>query len=166
MCSEIVTVVATIGSVIVAIVSVLIALRSAKAAEHSAVVAAKVLHRSAVRDLVAESNVVIAEELRIQSLVIDLRSQYKSVFVGNGQASGSRKSTVIDQLDKDLVATSALANQAKAIVGGEAHLLGSSENDLDLMQGRIQADRWKLQTVRESMLRHLEQVRTESLLTK
>lgn len=166
MSAETLSTLATLAASIVAVISTLIALRSAKAAEHSAVVAAKVLHRSAVRDLVAESNVVIAEELRIQSLVIDLRSQYKSVFVGNGQASSSRKSTVIDQLDKDLVATSALANQAKAIVGGEDHLLGSSENDLDLMQGRIQADRWKLQTVRESMLRHLEQVRTEILLTK
>lgn len=151
-----VTAIATAGATIVSIVAVFIAKRSAKAAEASADVAAKVLHRSAVRELVAACNDVISEELRIQSLVRELVAERKSLSIRNGQFGSSRQ-LVDEQLwHKDLATAAEIAKEAKVLIAKQAQLFAATGHDIDLMQARIATDGLTLQTMREDMLRRLE----------
>lgn len=163
MCADIFATITTVGSAIVSIGAVYIAAKSANAAEKSAAVAVKALHRSAVRELIAECHELIAEELRIQSLVIDLRSEHKSSFVGNGSCGSTRYQTQAAVFDRDIARAAEFTKEAKSLVSGQAELLAAADNDLDLMQGRIEAARSQLQTIREAMSRQLESVRAQTL---
>ena len=127
----------------------------------SAEVAAKVLHRSAMRELVAECHELIAEELRIKSLVIELQSEYNSLSVFTGSLGGSRGKMYNGLLEKDLATADEKTKEAKLLVE-DPKLITTAGNDLDRMQGRIGAGRLELQTIREGMLRNLENVRGEN----
>lgn len=161
---DLVTAVATIAATLVSVLAVFVAARSASAAKASADVAAKVLHRSAVRELVAECHELIAEELRIQSLAIDLQNEYTSLFIFGGSSGGSREKMHKGLLEKDLIAASEHTKEAKSLIDSQTKLLTAADNDLDLMQGRIEAERAKLQTIREAMSRQLENTRSQNQL--
>ncbi len=156
-----ITALATVSATVVSIASAFIAAKSASASQASAEVAAKVLHRSAVRELVAECHELIAEELRIQSLIIELRSEYTSLGVATGSSGGSREKTRKDLLEKDLATAAEKTTEAKSLIEYQAKLFVAADNDLDLMQGRIEAARAELQTIREAMSRQLENLRTQ-----
>lgn len=160
--SDWVTAIATIGATLVSIVAAFMAAKSASASQASARVAEKVLHRSAMRELVAECYELIAEELRIQSLVIELRSEYTSLFVSSGSLGSSREKMHKDCLERDLVAAAKKTEEAKSLVEDQAKLIAAADYDLDLMQGRIEAARADLQTIREAMSRQLEYVRGQN----
>ncbi len=166
MSADVVSAVAAVGSTIVSVVAVFIAAISATAAKNSADIAAKVLHRSAVRELVTECQELIAEELRIQALVIDLQSEHKSLFVKNGSCGSTRYQTQAGLFEKDIVRAAELTKEARALASAQADLLAAADNDLDLMQGRIQAARSQLQTIREAMSRQLESVKAQSAIQR
>ena len=111
--SDWVTSIATVGATLVSIVAAFMAAKSASASQSSAKVAEKVLHRSAMRELVAECYELIAEELRIQSLAIELRSEYTSLFVFSGSFGSSREKMHKDGLERDLVAAAKLRKRRK-----------------------------------------------------
>lgn len=154
-----VTAIATIGATVVSVAAAFIAAKSASASQSSAEVAAKVLHRSAMRELVAECHELIAEELRIRSLVTELRSEYTSLSIFTGSHGGSREKMHKDLLEKALAATAEKTKEAKSLVEDQARLIAAADHDLNLMQGRIEASKADLQTIREAMSRQLENVR-------
>ncbi len=156
--SEWVTLIATAGATVVSVVATFIAAKSASASQASAGVAAKVLHRSAMRELVAECHELIAEELRIQSLVIELQREYTSASIYNGTLGGSREKLLRDSLEKDLAAAAEQTKEAKSLVKDQTQLFAVPGDDLDLVLGRIESVRANLQTIREAMSRQLENV--------
>lgn len=155
------TAIATVGATVVSIAAAFIASKSASASQASAEVAAKVLHRSAVRELVTECHELIAEELRIQSLVVELRSEYGSLGVFTGTHGGSREKMYKDGLDKDSANAAEKAKEARALVEDQTKLITAADHDLDLMKGKIEAARADLQTIREAMVRQLENLRAQ-----
>jgi hypothetical protein len=159
--SDWVSALATAGATVVSIVAAFIAAKSASASQLSAKIAAKVLQRSAMRELVAECHELIAEELRIQSLVIELKSEYSSNFIANGSFGSSRQKVLEDSLEKDLAAAIEQTKEAKSLLKDQASLIAAAGDDLDLMQGRIEAARANLQTIREAMTRQLESLRSQ-----
>lgn len=156
-----VTALATVGATVISIASVYVAAKSASASQASAEVAARVLHRSAVRELVSGCYELIAEELRIRSLVTELRSEYSSLGVVTGSSGGSREKMYKDLLQKDLATAEEKIKEAKSLVEDQAKLFAASDNDIDLMQGRIQAANVDLKTIREAMSRQLDNLRTQ-----
>lgn len=153
--------IATVGATVVSVAAAFIAAKSASASQVSADVAAKVLHRSAVRELVTECHELIAEELRIQSLVIELRSEYGSLAVSTGTHGGRREKMHKDGLEKDRANAAEKAKEARALVEDQAKLITAADHDLDLMKGRIEAAKADLKTIREAMSRQLENVRAQ-----
>lgn len=151
-----ITVAATVGATITSIVAAVVAARSASAADRSADAAAKTLHRSAVRELVSECHELIEEELRIQSLVMDLRTQLNTLSIFSGSYGNSGIEMLKSQLDKDLETAAEGTRDAKGLVKSPEKLVSASDNDLDLWQAKVEAARAKLRTVRESMARELE----------
>ena len=156
-----VTAIATVGATVVSVAAAFIAAKSASASQASAEVAARVLHRSAVRELVTECHELIAEELRIQSLAIELRGEYGSLAVFTGTHGGSREKMYKDGLDKDIANAAKRAKEARALVEDQAKLITAADHDLDLMKGDIEAARTDLKTIREAMARQLENVRAQ-----
>jgi hypothetical protein len=162
--SEVVTAVATISATLVSVAAVFVAVKSASAAKTSADVAVKALHRSAVRELVTKCNELIAEESRIQSLVNDLRLEYSVYFSFNGSSNGSRKIMYMDSLEKNLVDASSHTEEAKTLINCQAKLFASSDDDLDLRQGKIEGAKVNLDVIRESISRQLEHTRCQNQL--
>ncbi|MFM2007397.1 MAG: hypothetical protein RLZZ09_3052 [Pseudomonadota bacterium] len=156
-----VTAIATVGATVVSVAATFIAAKSASASQASADVAAKVLHRSAVRELVTECHELIAEDLRIQSLAIELRCEYGKLPVSTGTHGGSSEKMHMLVLDKDIANAAEKAKEARALVEVQAKLIIASDHDLDIMKGEIEAARTELKTIREAMVRHLENVRTQ-----
>lgn len=160
--SDWITAVAAAGATITSIVAAIIAARSASAADRSADAAAKTLHRSAVRELVSECHELIEEELRIQSLVIDLKTQLTTLSVFSGSAHNSGIETLKNQFNKDLATAAEATRDAKGLVESPEKLVPASADDLDLWQAKIEAARAKLRPVRESMVRELERISTQN----
>lgn len=161
MNTDVVSAVAACGAVIVSVIAVIIAARSAKAAMNSADVASRVLHRSAVRELVVECYKVIEEELLIQSLLIELQTDFNSLYVGNGSFGSSRHRLMQDSLERDCSRAADLAKDARLVVDDQSKLMASADDDLDLMLGRIEAARTELKTIRESMSRQIDNIRAQ-----
>lgn len=161
MSADVVSAIAAIASAAVSIIAVYIAARSAKAAELSADSAAKVLHRSAVRELLVQCNEAVAEEERISSLVIDLRSSISSLTISYGQHGGSREKLQKDKLEQDLAAATDLTSEARKIVGSPSALLSSTSEDLDRTQHAVAIAKLQLAVIRESMERHLQDTRVQ-----
>lgn len=159
---DLVIALATVGATLVSVIAVFVAAKSASAAKASADIAAKVLHRSAVRELVAKCHELIAEELRIQSLVIDLRSEYSAPSVLDASSGGEGENIRNDAFEKDLADVAEHTKEARSLIEDTSKLLSAADNDLDLMQGRIEASSAELPTIRESMLRQLESCRSQN----
>jgi len=157
-----VTAISTAGATVVSIIAVFIASKSASASQASSEVAAKVLHRSAVRELVTECHELIAEELRIQSLVIELKSEYGSLGVFTGTHGASREAMYKHGLDKDCANAAEKSKESRTIVKDQKKLITATDHDIDLMKGKIEVDRGELQTIREAMIRQLENIRTQN----
>lgn len=156
-----VTAIATVGATVVSVAAAFIAAKSASASKSSADVAAKVLHRNAVQELVTECHELIAEEFRIQSLVIDLRSEYGSLAGFTGTCGGSREKMHKDGLDKDIANAAEKTKEARMLIEDPAKLITAADHDLNLSKGKIEAARAELKTIREAMARQLENVRAQ-----
>jgi hypothetical protein len=159
---DLVTIVTNVAILGFGVATAISAAKSASASKDSAEVAAKVLHRSAVRDLVAACHGVIAEELRIQSLVTELKSEYSSLGVFTGSTGGSRQVLFEKQLDRDLSDAADQTKEAKSLLEDPTGLVTATDNDLDLKRVKIEASRVKLQTIREAMARQVESVRSQN----
>ncbi len=158
-----VTAIATVGATVTSVIAAIIAARSANAADKSADLAAKTIHRSAMRELVSGAHELIEEELRIKSLLIDLTSELttSSVFSGSYQNSGIE--LLRKQFEKDAIHAAEKTSDAKALVSTSEKLIDASPNDIDLRLAKIEAYRSDLRTIRESMLRELERIRSQNL---
>lgn len=157
-----ITAIATLGATVASIAAAFTAAKSASASKASADVAAKVLHRSAMRELIAECHELIAEEMRIQSLVIELGSEYRSLAVFTNNVGGSRDKILNAALEKDRATATEKTKEARALVDRQGNLALASDHDLDHMQGRIEAAKAELQTIREAMSRQLENLRGQN----
>lgn len=158
-----VTAIATLGATVTSVIAAIIAARSANAADKSADLAEKAIHRGAMRELISGAHELIEEELRIQSLLIDLTSELatSSVFSGSHQHSGIE--FIRKQSEKDALNAAEKTIEAKALVSAPEKLIGASAIDIDLKQAKIEACRSDLRTIRESMLRELERLRSQNL---
>jgi len=157
-----ITAIATLGATVASIAAAFIAAKSASASKASANVAAKVLHRSAMRELIAKCHELIAEEMRIQSLIIELGSEYRSLAVFTNNLGGSRDKIHNAELEKDRATATEKAKEARALVERQGELAIAADHDLDHMQGRIEAAKAELQTIREAMSRQLENLRGQN----
>lgn len=155
MSAEDISAFAAIVSAFVSILALLIAKQSTGAAKASADIASKVLQRSIVTELLVGCRELVAEELSIQSIVVDLKSAINSHFVANGSYSGTRKDLITNALDKDLVSIASHTQEAKKILTKSAELFAASEADIDLIYCQIEAGRAQLRVIKESMLRRL-----------
>ena len=156
-----VTAISTIGSTFVSILAAFIAAKSASASLASAEIAAKVLHRSAVRELITECHELIAEELRIQSLAIELRCEYSALAVFTGTCGGSRETIYKDALNNDIINAVEKTKEARALVDDQAKLITASDHGLDFMKGKVESAIAELKTVREAMDRQLDNLRSQ-----
>ena len=158
-----VTAIAAVGATITSVIAAIIAARSANAADKSADLAAKTIHRSAIRELVSEAHELIEKELRIKSLLIDLTSELNtsSVFSGSYQNSGIEQ--LKTQFKKDATFVAEKTVDAKALVSAPEKLIDASLIDIDLRQANFEKSRSEIRTIRESMLRELERTRSQNL---
>jgi hypothetical protein len=151
-----------IGGVFVSIIAVFIAAKSASASNKSAEIAEKILRRSGMRELMTGCHSLIAEELRIQSLVIELNSEYSTLATFQGALGGSREKIVKDGLDKDLLMASEGVNDAKRLVKDQQQLILASDFDIDRMLIDVETKKTELQTIREAMERQLVFMRLQT----
>ena len=158
--------VTTIAAAVAAVTSVcaaIAAVRSASAADKSTDLAAKTILRSAMRELISGANELIEEELRIKSLLIDLTSELTTLSVFSGSFQNSGIELLKQQFENDAKNVAEKTIDAKAIVSAHEGLIDASLNDIDLRQAKIEACRSDLRTIRESMLRELERIRSQNL---
>lgn len=152
---ELITMIATL-------VAAVAAARSASAAQKSAEVAAKILHRSAVRELISACHELLAEELRVQSLGADLRTELQTLFGFSKTTGGSAEQELKDKLKADLEIASENSKEARKLANDPGGLITASDNDLDQKKARIEAARIVVQNIREKMARDLENIRTKN----
>ena len=154
--------IAAVVSAVVGIGAAMIAARSAAAAEKNAKLAGESAQRTAVTDLLGHCREILLENERVQSLCIDLRSEYISLFVFGGSPQGSRESTVNAALDKDSGRAVELSSEARAMASDPAKLNSASRVDLDQMSQRIGMAGVELRGIRESMERQLTETRAQN----
>ena len=155
-----ITVVSTLASIVSAVASA----KSASAAKMSANIADKAIHRTAIREMLLNCHELIAEELRIQSLVNDLKTEYTMLASFTNSLGGSRHQIYINSFDKESAAAANITKTAKRLIENKAGLLDSDDIRLDEMTVEIEGDRIKLKIIRESMSRTLEDIRSQNQL--
>lgn len=154
--------ISTSGATLVSVIATVIAAKAADASRSSAEIAEKVLHRSALRDLITESNALIGEVLFIESLSIDLKSEYSYLATRAGAIGSSRNQVHATAIDKDVSKAKELSREAHIIIADQAKLISASGYDIDLMKGRIESGKIELISIRESMHRQLESIRLQN----
>ena len=159
MCVERFTEIATL---IVTVIATVAAARSASAAQKSAEMAAKILHRSAVRELISACHELLAEELRVQSLGADLKMEYLENAIRRKMMDSSAAKELMEKLQHDLEVASENSKEARKLANDPVGLITASDNDLDQKNARIQAARIVVQNIREKLARGLENTRAQN----
>jgi hypothetical protein len=153
-----------IAGVIISIIAAFIAAKSASASKSSSQVAEKILHRSVMRELITSCQYLIAEELRIKTLVTDLKSEYITLATFGGALGGSRQNIFIDRLDEYHLEASEGTKDAKRLIKDQQQLNFTSDNDMDRIQVDIETKKTELQIIREAIERELVSIRQKTQL--
>lgn len=158
MSTEIVIAVATVGATVVSIFAVIIASKAASAADKSADAALKTLHRSAVRDLVGTCHELVGEDLRIQSLAQELKSEQTALAVFTGNLHGSAYEQMKAKLQSRVEESSNRTTEARALAADHKKLFAASDGDLDQTQARLESSRIVVRNIREDLARELASI--------
>lgn len=162
MYEQLIIAASTVAAVLISVVTVVMAARSASAAQKSAEVAAKILHRSTVRELISACHELLAEELRVQSLGADLRMELQTLFGFSKTTGGSAEQELLKNLKADLEVASENSKEAHKLANDPGGLITASDNDLDQKNARIETARIVVQNIREKMARDLENIRAKN----
>lgn len=162
MYEQLIIAASTVAAALISVVTVVMAARSASAAQKSAEVAAKILHRSAVRELISACHELLAEELRVQSLGADLSNALQARAVFLKTTGGNAEQELKDKLKADLEVASENSKEARKLANDPGGLITASDNDLDQKNARIEAARIVVQNIREKMARDLENTRAKN----
>ncbi len=160
MSPEIISAGAAVVAALVSIIAVSAAFRSASASEKSAEAAAKTLHRAAVRELITLCYEVIAEDLRIHSIWVSMRSEITDLGVFSGTSGGSAETNLRRTVDDYLASTVELVKEAHSIGDDHSRLYAASDTDLDKKSARLGAVRVKVRAIREAIERQLIEAQT------
>jgi len=152
---------AAVVAAIISVIAVFIASRSAAAAKKSSEIAAAAFQRTAIRELLVTCREVVAENQRIESLCIDLRTEYTGMFNFAGVGGGGAEKQARAVLDRDIENAKALAAEGAALSKDTSSLLASSGPDIDARSTKIGLDLVELRTIRESIERRLNDARSE-----
>ncbi len=162
MSADGVSAVAATVAAIVSIVAVAAAFRSASAAEQSAAAASSALHRSAIRELILLCHEVLAEDLRLHSIALSMRSEIADLSVYAGMAGGSAQVGLETSVNNYLAAASDLVKEAQAISDDHSKIQQASAQDLDQVAIRVSSSLFKIRSIRESVQDMLNEARKMS----
>ena len=163
--SSIVAIAAGIAAVISAVASSWSAKnsgRSASAAEKSADASVKALHRAAVRELVMLCHETLTEQARMRSLAIDISTELTSAFNLSGAYGSSRETLQRAALEKDAKLAEEQTAEARQIAEHSDNLYAESTIYVSQAAARAISARDNLRVTRESMERHLSELRATS----
>jgi hypothetical protein len=164
--AEYITAWATVGATVVSIVAAVIAGRSAGASERSAVAAERALRRGAVRELVSACHEVVAEDLRLHSLVVDILSEYTAAGVFAGQSGGSVETKLKASVEAMKAKSVELSAEAQKLSADPAPLFDAPDHEVDQIHGRVERARVGVRGLREKLERDLANIRQENAASR
>lgn len=141
------------------ILSAVAAWKSASSANKSVELAAHVLRRAEIRDLVISCHEAVEEGLKIKFLSTDLIGEYATLFSLHNSLSSSRSELYKNSVESEALKAEELIAQAQQLLKDHLKLTATSDSDLENKLVEIESVLVKLRTTRESMLRSFEQVR-------
>src|SRR5262245_16361464 len=161
MSQEIITLISAIAGLVAAaggLWAARAAHRSAISAQEAARHAEQVDRRGLLRDLITAAHRVIAESIRVASLIEELKIEYRTLPMFSGQSGGSREKLLIHQAESKQKEVFPMKEEAQKLIEERAYLLNASEDDF--MQALNKFDGYLVQTlqVKDSLEREVAAV--------
>lgn len=135
--------------------------RSAVAAQEAARHAEKVERRGALRDLIVTTHRVVAESLRVGSLVEELKAEY-GLATSSGQLGGSREKFFTRRAESKLKEVASLQEEAQKLIQERAQLLNFSDEDLTQALSKFDGYLIHVRRVRNTVEREVTSVASDN----
>lgn len=129
--------------------------QSALTAQAAAQRAEQVDRRSLLRDLSTAAHRLVAESLQINSLIEELKTEYRVAATSAGQSGSSREKLLIQRADAKQKEVSPLQENAQKLIEERALLGDTSEAELTQMLLKFDGYLVEVLRVRESLQREL-----------
>lgn len=126
---------------------------SAATAQQAATRAENAERRQLLNTLLADAHGVIEESSRVESLVNDVESEYRTLAVFTGNTGGSREKLYVDRTDAKLTEVAPMLEQAKQFIENQAALRNASEEDLTEASSKFQGLHVHVRRMREELER-------------
>jgi hypothetical protein len=165
MANDLAEIIAAVGGILGAIgglYAARAASRSASLAQNAVKQAEKAERRGMMRDFIGSAQKVLVECGRIESIAIDLKLQYRTLFTFAGQNGSSRQQLYLEQIDAKLQAIAPIQEEAKKLMEAHRSLANTSEEDMNLALAKLEANLVTTQGVREEFQRELAEVSTQN----
>jgi len=136
--------------------------RSAVAAQEAARHAEKVERRSALRDLIVTAHRVVAESLRVGSLIEELKAEYGTLATSSGQLGGSREKFFIRRAESKLKEVAPSQEEAQKLIQERAQLRNFSDEDLTQALSKFDGYLIQVRRVRNTIEREVVSVASDN----
>lgn len=136
--------------------------RSAVAAQEAARHAEKVERRGALRDLIVTAHRVVAESLRVGSLIEELKTEYGTLATSSGQSGGSREKFFTRRAESKQKEVAPLQEEAQKLIQERAQLLDFSEEDLTQALSKFDGYLIQVRQVRNTLEREVASVASDN----
>lgn len=151
--TEILSLVATVGSAVAGGYAARAAFLSAGSARKAQDAADAAERRASLRELANAAGGVLVEEKRIYALANEVKRAYRASATLSGASGGSRLNHYLEAADEKLAGARALADDAKLFADGARNLEQSPPEEIDRVLLRQTNALRKVQTLRDDLER-------------